>query len=353
MKSTTTFAPNFRTFIFILSIVFDAFVVIGGPTTSDSYPLQGRVRTEMITKWNKSIISEREFFYQVPFHFRMKMMIIEVVVDRKKGFFVLDTGLDHLVLNGKYFSGSSSGLRISGINTDITIIKQKTTKVKIGNIPVYKTLANLANIDFLEQILGIQVLGVCGVDFLMRYQWIIDYKNKVIYFLPLDKNGELLETTLIPPGESIQLGKKGHLLYMKANIGTNTLKMVLDTGAGTTLLDKKFEKRLQGYLKRKNIKHITNITGISGIKRTGYLYELTDFIIGSLSISKTRVTLCSINTFLTGNRIIFDGVYNPILLRRELIELNWKKQQLYIWDESFSGNSEIISDGELLSISNF
>ena len=140
---------------------------------------------------------------------------------------------------------------------------------------------------------------------------------------------------------------------MKANIGTNTLKMVLDTGAGTTLLDKKFEKRLQGYLKRKNIKHITNITGISGIKRTGYLYELTDFIIGSLSISKTRVTLCSINTFLKGNRIIFDGVYNPILLRRELIGLNWKKQQLYIWDESFSGNSEIISDGELLSISNF
>jgi hypothetical protein len=122
----------------------------------------------------------------IPFTMAGNLIIIKAKADTIEGNFILDTGAPHLVLNITYFRDYKIIQETNEIQTATTgagasVSRTQIRQFSIGSIHHRKIDADLTNLGHIENIRGIRILGLIGIDLLKQCEMIIDYERSLIY----------------------------------------------------------------------------------------------------------------------------------------------------------------------------
>lgn len=198
------------------------------------------------------ILAQNLNFAIIPFKLAGKSIYIEARAGGRPGNFIIDTGFQGILLNGRYYEGVKSDRVVYGINGQAQEVEVKYMELSLGeaNLPgTYAAVGSLNNIE--AQVPGITIMGLIGGNLFMDYELSFDFARGLLTLCRLDNKGRKIASPmpLPPPTDTFSLILKGHLPCIKVKVGKETLCFAVDSGAGANILHHKSLKKIPFYLK--------------------------------------------------------------------------------------------------------
>ncbi|MEZ5045238.1 MAG: pepsin/retropepsin-like aspartic protease family protein [Saprospiraceae bacterium] len=274
----------------------------------------------------------------IPFQLIGNTIIIQAGVQDRSGFFVLDSGSPNLVLNTKHFENIRMDAT-SFHSTDLTgtasnTLTQTIVHLKVGNIERRNQKAFLIDLSRIEQGKKINILGVIGYKFLKQFEILFDYQQKEITLFALDRKGERMAKSSLhtPPNHVFDLKKSSHFLYLEAQIGNETIKLGLDCGAETSVLDKDAVRSFKNHFFPS---HGVSLIAFNGKKSSVNIGSVRQVFIGNTELELFEVIVMDLESINQNLVVKLDGLLGNGSLSRNKIAINYKKQTLSIWDPTW------------------
>lgn len=271
---------------------------------------------------------------QLPFHYARNLIYVNGSVQAQSGFFLIDTGYEgKLLLNAQYFTGKQSMRVLVGANGGNSTLETKTVEFLLADIYTPAITAEITDLAHLETCLETPLLGLIGSGFLQDFELVIDYETQEITLTRLDRRGNRLasDPELSSPTDSLPFVQKGHLPVFKAQIGENTLRLALDSGASTNLFHQSTFKKLQDHISDVDELRMNSFGSRSKAVKTGRIPSIQ---LEGLTLAPAQAlfhSLAHINRELRGPAL--DGILSLELFGQHRIAVNYKKHMLYIWTE--------------------
>lgn len=129
-------------------------------------------------------VEQEEFSVQVPFEYRLGLIILKVNIAGEEYDFMLDTGAPNVVskeladkLGLKHITEQKVG-DSQGQKSDLVF--SKFEELSIGGIDFYNTGVVIADLKFSNTIACLEVDGFIGSNLMRKAIWKFDYKNQII-----------------------------------------------------------------------------------------------------------------------------------------------------------------------------
>lgn len=277
-------------------------------------------------------------FTSVPFYKAGKVIYIEAEANGQSGFFLIDTGYRGiLLLNEKYYKGIKTTKVLLGIGGKETNLRIRYVNLILGSIDLPKVYAEIIDLSSIERKKDLPILGLIGRNFFQKYECIFDYQNQKLSLFKLDRKGRKLapEWYSDAPSDTMKFKFKGHLPVIEVQVGTTLLKLGLDSGAESNLLNEKCLEKVQSHLKcRRNGK----VSGFRKETQKVPMGVLINIVIAEIPYRPMQTMLSNINHFnteLTGPTM--DGIFGHEFLSQYKTAINFKKRELYIWRSKNQG----------------
>ena len=267
----------------------------------------------------------------IPFRLIKKLMIVQAYVNGKTGNFIIDTGVKSLTLNAKYFShGRSSSIRGSDFSGSGLEIKETATRfgwIKGQEKSQYALLTHLHDV---ETILGMEILGYVGYEVLREYEVAFDYKQQMITLFHLDNKGHrktllFKEQTVI---DTIPLRKNAYLPYMIIHLGSQKLKLAIDTGASLNLLRDEIVQNIGAYFQHTPPRYIAGFSGQKSLVESGTLDQIR---VNELPLAPMYCVVTNMKSLNITLDTEIDGLLGYEFLSQYKISINYARNEVYVW----------------------
>lgn len=274
----------------------------------------------------------------IPFTRAGNLIIVRARIDTMEGNFILDTGSPELVLNLTYFrnyellhdEGNEEAAGITGVATAVskTMVKQFT----LGAFHYFNTTAHLANLGHIENSKGIKILGLIGLQMLKNCEMIVDPESEQIYLHYISKKdkGTYRNEWLKNPGqyEILPIEIIENKIITKVEIGGKKLKLAIDCGAETNLLDSRLPDAIFDNI---TISRRIMLTGV-GVKKTEALYgNLNRMKIGGQEVTNLAFVITNLEKSCLSYINCIDGILGFEFLGMRKIGFNFVTNKMYIW----------------------
>jgi predicted aspartyl protease len=117
---------------------------------------------------------------------RVNLIVVEVTINGVAKNFILDTGASSTVIDSKTAEELSLPEVGKGeavvAGTKISVSMVEVDSIGIDSIVLYDFMCGVANISNVKALLGEDIAGVLGFDFLSKFEMTLDYCNKQITF---------------------------------------------------------------------------------------------------------------------------------------------------------------------------
>lgn len=275
----------------------------------------------------------------IPFEMAGKMILVKATVDGVTGNFILDTGISNLVLNSSYFKGQSTTKVFYGVNGTAGSLEESYTTLQIGELHWKNVYAEVIEMQVVEDSKGLPIHGLIGTDVFRNYLLMIDFGRMELELRPLDKSKESPLTVDDLPTETMSFIYKGGIPMVTLYAGNLALKLTVDTGAEINLFSNKLLPKLEEFVSQKQ-------EGRYG----GFGQEAKRTIIGKLSgLHTDSHNLTKMNTAfsdLTHYNIHSggadaDGILGYEFLSQFRVAFNFKKREIYLWQNDQSLIAEV------------
>jgi len=277
-----------------------------------------------------------------------KMVLVKAGVDGQQGYFIFDTGIGDLVLNGQYFGDDDNVSRFRRI-TDINGKRKRVEGCFIqqfgwAGIRRDSFFAPIWDMEGLEEIMELPLLGLIGKRVFQELEVVIDYDRQRMTLLRLDNAGYPAGELYYPdPRHRIPFEQRGHLTVLQAQIGSMALDLAWDSGASINVLDKKLKKSLP-----ERARKLTRITfgGALSRKRAPF-YAVGSIKIADEFIIKAWRLACVKLKHLKKARYEVDGLIGADLFRLGKVSINYRRQEIAVWvgDNVFAERYELLREG--------
>lgn len=267
----------------------------------------------------------------VSFELIQKVIVVQATVNGLTGSFIVDTGVSGLILNSQHFEGRDSDRQFTSVLGEISAMQVNYVSLKLGTFVKKNTYAEIIpmNIPISEKPMAI--MGLLGCSIFRNSEILLDYENEQLVICEAGKNsGEITSFFNYEGNEApimLDLNFTGQLPYIRFGAGMSTLKLLLDTGAGITVIDERYKGKWQIYLMEEIV------VGSLGMQpyRSQKFY-MNGFMIGQGHFVKMRTIffdMALVNQGITGPDI--DGIVGFELLKDFTTLINFKKRKIYFW----------------------
>ena len=243
-------------------------------------------------------------------HPRPNELIVRATINDRAVELVLDTGAtgpsDGLTLDKDLVSALKMSTRpapkpaYTWAGTKIAVAEGMGKSVIMGNarltdVPLYFSnfmgLRNSANViatGYLTPLLTVGARGYIMNGFLRATSAIIDLPNLKLYLRPPGTGRRaMLGPALREIGMAeVPLGRAGQDFVVDAEVNGVTAKMVIDTGAYLTLLNRNFAARAKANLGIKG-----GLSDVAGVERDAWLAGVRSFKIGDVPVYAREITV--------------------------------------------------------------
>lgn len=300
---------------------------------SSAYNVEIRLFPEIPLYFSKAE-KINEFTTRIPFKLVDRLIVIEGVLNDKKGNFIIDTGSEALILNKVHFKTYSFNYtkerKTFGVLNNIENPIEKTIrKLSFDNLNLKNKNSDVINLSHIEKSKKIKLLGIIGYAILKDYEVFVDLYLNQITLSKIDKSGKKLgkEKYLEKIDDSINFTLKKHTIVLEVFVNKEKMTFGLDTGAEFNQINSKISKKvLKHFYPKKRIK----LTGASS-KQIEVLY-------GSLHRVKLnnktyfgpmKTILTNLNNMNKAFGTKLDGILGHDFFAQKRIIINYKKEKLY------------------------
>ncbi|NND05281.1 MAG: hypothetical protein HKN87_02785 [Saprospiraceae bacterium] len=270
-----------------------------------------------------------------PFQVIGNTIVIEASVGDRKGSFILDSGSPSLILNASHFANvrvAQTNLQsddLTGLTTND--LQKSMVCLQVDKIQKRNQEAFLIDLTRIEKSKGIDILGIIGYKFLRHFEIVINHQQKEITIFVLDRRGERKTNAAIHtlPVEVIGLKRSRHLLYLEANINDETLKLGLDCGAETSVLEKEVLRKFEQNF---TPSRAASLVAFNGKKSSVNVGSVKQVLIGDTELETLEVIAMDFSPINRDLMVRLDGLLGNNFLLQQKIAINYKKQTLSIWN---------------------
>jgi hypothetical protein len=274
----------------------------------------------------------------IPFTKVGNLMVVRGRADTTEGNFVLDTGAPYLVLNITYFRHypqtehhDAEQISVNG-GEGRTVFQTTIRSFHLGEMSHYNLSADLVPLGHIENVRGIKILGLLGIELFRQCEMIIDFEKSLIYLHRIGKKESSSYRHAMLKEESsyqtIPIDLMDNRIVAQTELAGRKMKFIIDCAAESNLLHSKQPEAVYDLI---TITRRVLLTG-SGTKKAEALYgDLKGLKIGGRELSTLPVLITNLeNTCFSYNGCI-DGVLGFDFLSLHKIGFNFVSRKMYIW----------------------
>ncbi len=259
------------------------------------------------------------------------LIIVEAVVDGIRGNFIFDTGAPYLVLNQTYFRDYEEVPDMMATDVNGNQLNQKVTRVnKLKMLGMYydNVEADVSDLSVIENRLGVQILGLLGVNLFMRMEIEIDFKGEQIIIYRVDRSGRRLDQPYEPKINEyrIPFELSNNAILVKAKINDQALTFCIDSGAEAILLNN--DLPAPAYQDIRIIRRSTLLG--AGNSRSEVLLGAIRCIDIGMSLSNRQVLIADLEAIGQAYGKHIEGFIGYDLLKEGSLCINFKTQELIL-----------------------
>ncbi|MCZ4407664.1 retropepsin-like aspartic protease [Cryomorphaceae bacterium 1068] len=265
----------------------------------------------------------------IPFKRAGRLLIIEAQVDSLRGNFIFDTGAPYLILNRTYFRDykkrkSANAKGITGASNLIDLVRVESLKLK--NISYANLDADLINLGEIENVRGIKVLGLLGLNLFKGFEMEIDVRNNVLKLYKTDKDGNCIKAPPTFKCEITQsIGVFDNTVFTDCYIAGKKLRFGFDTGAETNALNSRVNKKV---LETISITGRRSLSGVGEGNVEILFGRLNDFQISNNTILGMQTLITNLDGISDVYGTQIDGMLGFDFLAKGVVRINCKKNYL-------------------------
>ena len=162
-----------------------------------------------------------------------EFLLVELTVNGRTGKFILDSGAPGLILNvNEYPTDGAQTDRLVGLGGEVKTYNYDNQTFVFGDFEISVSQVFGIPLEHLEVAVEQPILGLIGLDVFNGFNVRIDYHS-----LELEIARSAIE---LPYKDGLELSMRqyGHLTAVNIQKGTKKLRMILDTGSKSNLIDK-------------------------------------------------------------------------------------------------------------------
>jgi hypothetical protein len=320
-------------FIYQLFVLVSCLLSIRSYSTPSNDPYPQKVFIDLLLRVRYNADSSEA---TIPFSRAGNLILIQARADTIEGNFILDTGCPSLVLNITYFRNYPVIERAEERNgiTGSEFMAEQTSiaEFSLGGFKYFRTPADLTNLGNIENTKGTRILGLIGVELLRQFEIIVDFETNLIHLhLLTGKNTSSYQDPLLSDTSAytiVPFDLVDNRIMLSSEMAGKKLKLVLDTGAESNLLD----SRLPG-----KVFDFVSLTGRSVLSGAGQgKIEVLKGDLRSLKIgNRVMETLPVLITNLEKTCFSFGGCVDGVLgfdfISTSRIGFNFVTRKMYLW----------------------
>lgn len=251
------------------------------------------------------------------------MIYTSAEVDGTRGQFILDTGAPYLVLN---HDPREASLQALSCKQEMNIQLTSVNAVSWAGRQQGRTEALFVDLSHFERAAGRTIMGMIGYDQLRDQEVFIDYANRQLLLLPAQGNDLHRHGR---PRASIPMTLYGHLPVLEVRVGDQVLRLGIDTGAASNLLDEralaKMDRAQRQFIRREELQGLDKavqtleVHRLDGLRLSQEKVDQLDFLVGNLDHLRDA----------TGLPI--DGLLGYPFLSRYKFSINYPEATLFFW----------------------
>jgi predicted aspartyl protease len=293
-------------------------------------------KTEVkVMKDKTKVIKSTEDVIVVQFKMAGNLILVEALLDGVKRNFIVDNGAPKLILNAKYIAKTrdtnskviSTAKGINGNISGMDIVKVKTfdfSGIKIEEQDVITT-----DLSHLEKELKADIYGLIGYEIYKDYDLVFDYKAKTLTLLNPEKSKVYVESKFNKKNfvsVPISMDVKGqYLALVNADIAGRNMKLALDCGAESNLLDTDLFESVKSEM---NKLHSDQLHGADKGTQTVQSGKLKTLKLGTKVFKKVKTVFSSMKQISEGYKIQLDGIIGYEILSKQKTWLSYVNKQL-------------------------
>lgn len=265
----------------------------------------------------------------VPFKLVGKSILIQATVNNVTGYFILDTGTPHLILNNRYFKGLPTGKKFVGlVGKQIDILKNEV-KLSMGSHTWNRIEAMILPLDHLSSSKGLTIMGLIGNNALRHFEVSLDFDTQQIELMKASKRATSVGKAYFA-NVSFRFLWRGGIPVIKAQLGETPLFFGFDTGAGINALNK---ERADGLADHLSVNHKVKVTGMGEGRKTLESGLIHDLSVDNYNCPAMQVVLVSMHHFKGFDSQLnsIDGFLGYEFLQHFRTVINFRKRTISLY----------------------
>lgn len=251
--------------------------------------------------------------------------VVQAELNGRKGNYIIDTGAPGIVINAKNRKTTKT---VSGgsLNSNFEIEEVKIEAFQWENIQLSNITGLALDISHLEESAEKEIAGLIGFEILENFEVFFDFESKNIRIFN-SKKSDLHKNN--KPSEVIPFELQGHIPIIEVKIEDQKLKMGLDTGAETNLIDKQILKKLN----KDNLLNprVEELRGLDGNIQRQIATEIRSTQTKTNDFKNMKYLTSDFSKINETYGLELDGLLGMPFLKAAKISINYKKRKIYIW----------------------
>lgn len=260
----------------------------------------------------------------IPMQIIRGMIYLEAEMNGQKGQFILDTGAPMLIVNQKMEDHNTRNALSFG--EDISVIETQVASFNLANIHQENIDALALDISHLEKAAGKSIMGLIGYNVLAEFELFFDFDHQLLHLIKIKAKSS---PSLQGPAASIDFKLYDHLPIVKVKIGGKTLRLGIDTGAASNLMDQRILSDLDSteiqYLPKEEIQGLDKKIKLV---QSGMVQQLK---VKNTSFGETKFLFTDLSFLREHTGYQIDGLLGSPFFSKASFSINYPKRKINIW----------------------
>ena len=264
-------------------------------------------------------------FTATPFEIIRGMVIVQAEIDGEPANFILDTGSPMIILNETV--SEKADYQVNGLSGDAAGEWKKVNELTWAGVHKFNLNVLCMDVGHLDYIAGRPIRGLIGYDFFENFDLLLDFEHQILTLVPRGFT-ETLDGWRLKSVIPFEL--EGHLAVVNVKIGEQNLRLGLDTGSNTNMLD----MLRKGDIDPELITPVgnTGVMGISPETENVFVADIVETSVGGINYWNMRYVFTDISHLqnLKDNKV--DGLLGFPFFKSGKFSINYDTKIISIWE---------------------
>lgn len=259
------------------------------------------------------------------FRFERNLIFVTAELEGRSGTFILDTGAPGLLLNQRDRPVDGAIQEAIGANGPVKISKRRVEHFELGGLAFYRQPAFGLDLRAMEQRTGRRIDGFIGYDLFAGAELRIDYDRRSYSLHSSERNPTHLGRE---PTMTFKFRYVDHLPVITLRIEGKKLRLAIDTGASTCMIDRRVAARSGLF---SDTGRLMNTQGLEGRQETFPLLTTGPPELLEGQITDLEFVSADMSHLQPKDGLTISGLLGSCFLSRFTVGVDYRRRKIYLW----------------------